>query len=120
MGNAVRVADRARRSAWFVRGSVLVLFACMLSGTADATLRISSHRFAKICRVVVTIDSPRGSRIVYDGPVRRGQRKTFRGGDGSTVCIQRNQVPERCNSPLTAPQCKVDRFWNRTILFNIQ
>ena len=98
----------------------LALIMMMLTSTAEATLRMKSDRFKHICRVVVTVDSPRGARIVHDGPVRRGQRHTFRAGDGSTVCVRRSVVPERCNSGLTAPQCMVDRYRNRTILFSIR
>ena len=41
----------------------------LLVPSSDARLRFQSHRFDHICRVVVVADSPRGRRILYDGPV---------------------------------------------------
>ena len=115
---------RARGIASGARVAPLPLLAAWLLAAAptlsEAALRIQSHRFDHICRVVVVADGPRGRRILYDGPVRRGDFKTFYGGDSTTICIYRGQVPERCDSRLAPPQCKVDRHSNRTILFSIQ
>jgi hypothetical protein len=86
---------------------------------ALADLRIQNHRFQKICRVVAIVDDHRGTRVIHDGPVPRGAHRTFR-NVGATLCIQRSVVPERCNSGLTRPVCKVDRYSNRTVLWTIQ
>jgi len=99
---------------------VLVALALLAPVTADANVRFQSNRFASICRVVVTAESPRGSRVLYDGPVKRGDFKTFFGGDGTTLCVYRSSIPQDCRSRLTGPQCMTDRHSNRTILFSIQ
>lgn len=98
---------------------VTVLATAVLSSAVRADIRIKNNRFNKICRLVAVVDSHRGSRVVHDGPVRRGERKTFR-SVGSVLCIQRSVVPERCNSGLTEPVCKVDTHSNRTVLWTIQ
>ena len=116
-GRWIRVAARLRRP---VRDTLLAAGALvLLVPSSDARLRFQSHRFDHICRVVVVADSPRGRRILYDGPVKRGQFKTFHAGDGTTVCVYRNRVPERCNSPMVGPKCRTDSHSNRTILFSI-
>lgn len=119
--------QRASRVGWRARFGSAVLLAVVastpllvFSPLADAALRLQSHRFAYICRVVVVADGPRGFRTLYDGPVKRGEFRTFHGGDSTTICIYRNRVPERCDSRLTQPQCKVDRHSNRTTLFSIR
>jgi hypothetical protein len=89
------------------------------SSGALADLRVQNHRFPEICRLVVIVDSHRGSNVVYDGPLKRRGHRTFRSA-GSTLCIQRSVVPERCNSGLTRPVCKVDRHSNRTAIWTIQ
>jgi hypothetical protein len=111
--------DRSGR--WIARAAPLAgALLAALPPMADAALRIQSHRFDHICRVVVMADGPRGERKLYDGPVKRGDFKTFRAGDGTTICIYRNEVPERCNSRLGPPQCKTDRHSNRTTIFSIK
>lgn len=101
---------------WF---TIAIVTTGITSPAALADLRIQNHRFSKICRVVAFVDDQRGSRVVHDGPVRRGAHRTFR-NVGAILCIQRSVVPERCNSGLTRPVCKVDRHSNRTVLWTIQ
>jgi hypothetical protein len=97
---------------------VAALLAVAATPDAGATLRIQNHRLGDICRVVVFVDHGRGARIVHDGPVRRGATHNF-SSPGSTVCIQRSSVAQRCNSPLTRPVCRTDRYSNRTILWTL-
>ena len=99
--------------------SIVVATISVTSTAALADLRIQNNRFSKICRVVAYVDDHRGTRVVHDGPVRRNAHRTFR-NVGATLCIQRSVVPERCNSGLTRPVCKVDRHSNRTVLWTIQ
>ncbi len=101
---------------WF---AIVVVTISVTSTVALADLRIQNKRFSKICRLVAFVDDYRGSRIVHDGPVGRNAHRTFR-NVGATLCIQRSVVPERCNSGLTRPVCKVDRHSNRTVLWTIQ
>ena len=109
-----RSAGRLMR--WF---AVAVVTISVTSPVALADLRIQNKRFSTICRVVAFVDDHRGSRVVHDGPVRKGAHRTFKNA-GATLCIQRSVVPERCNSGLTRPVCKVDRHSNRTVLWTIQ
>ncbi len=101
---------------WF---AIVVVTTSVTSTAVLADLIIQNKRFSKICRVVAFVDDHRGSRVVHDGPVRRNAHLTFR-NVGATLCIQRSVVPERCNSGLTRPVCKVDRHSNRTVLWTIQ
>ncbi len=101
---------------WF---AIVVMTTSVTSPAALADLRIQNNRFSTICRVVAFVDDHRGSRIVQDGPVGRNAHRTFR-NVSATLSIQRSDVPERCNSGLTRPVCKVDRHSNRTVLWTIQ
>jgi hypothetical protein len=101
---------------WF---AIVVVTTSVASTAAFADLRIQNKRFSTICRVVAIVDDHKGSRVVHDGRVRRNAHRTFR-NVGATLCIQRSVVPERCNSGLTRPVCKVDRYSNRTVLWTIQ
>ena len=92
----------------------------LVAPNAPADVRISVHRWKYICRVVVSIDHGRGAKVIYKGPAHSGFAKTVRGGGGNAVCVQRSRFPERCNSGLTPPSCKLDMHANRTIIFNIQ
>ena len=88
--------------------------------SAAADVRISTHRWKYICQVVVSVDNGRGAKVIYKGPAHSGFAKTVRGGGGSSVCVQRSRFPERCDSGLTRPECKLDMHTNRTIIFNIK
>ncbi len=101
---------------WF---AIVVVTTSVTSTAVLADLIIQNKRFSKICRLVAFVDDHRGTRVVHDGPVRRNAHRTFRNA-GATLCIQRSVVPERCNSGLTRPVCKVDRHSNRTVLWTIQ
>jgi hypothetical protein len=105
-----------RLSRWL---AIAVVTTSIMSPAALADLRIQNNRLPTICRVVAFVDDHRGSRVVHDGPVKRGAHRTFRNA-GAILCIQRSVVPERCNSGLTRPVCKVDRHSNRTVLWTIR
>ena len=112
-----------RHNVWIATKEELAfMVACLalatVSATATADIRIQNHRFDHICRLVAWVEDARGSRVVYDGPIKRGQYKDFK-GEGSRVCISRSSVPQRCNSELTRPVCKVDKHNNRTISWTI-
>ncbi len=109
--------DRARPVSGWV---ALALVASLLSSAVEAKIRFQSNKHKYICRVVVTVDNGRSERKVYDGPVRRGDFYTYRGGEGYTVCVQRSEVPQSCGSRLTRRQCMVDTHSNRTLLFNVR
>ena len=93
--------------------------AMAMSAAVPATIRVQSNHHNHICEVYITNDNQHGTRVMYRGPLKRGQFKTFSAGDGTTVCVYRNQVPERCNSPMVGPKCRTDSHSNRTILFSI-
>ena len=114
----MRQQRRSGETRWFVT-IALVVAAAGVPAAALADLRVQNHRFPSICRVVVFVENARGSKVIYDGPLNRRGHQTFQ-SVGSTLCIQRSVVPERCNSGLTRPVCKVDRHSNRTALWTIQ
>jgi hypothetical protein len=102
-----------------VIAATMALGVVSISPEATATLRVQNDRFSEICRVVAFMDSHRGTKVIYDGRLRRGRYKMFN-SVGSKLCIQRSVVPQRCNSGLTRPVCKVDRHSNRTVQWTIQ
>jgi hypothetical protein len=103
---------------WFITVALAVA-AAGAPARALAELRVQNHRFPSICRLVVFVENARGSKVIYDGSLNRRGYRTFN-SVGSTLCIQRSVVAERCNSGLTRPVCKVDRHSNRTVLWTIQ
>lgn len=110
------VGGAVRSSAWMA----VALTAALAPALAEAKLRLQSHRFKYVCRVVVTVDTGRTVRTIYDGPVRRGDIYTYRGREGHTVCMRRSEIPEVCESRLTPPQCMIDTSSNRTKLFSLR
>ncbi len=104
---------------WLTSAAIVALAVSVPSYGALADLRVQNHRFSHICRLIAFVDSHRGTSVIYDGPVRRGEHRTF-SSPGSILCIQRSFVAERCNSGLTRPVCKLDRHSNRTVLWTIQ
>ena len=92
----------------------------LLSAAGTASIRVQSNHHNRICEVYITNDTQHGTRVMYRGPIKRGQFKTVRGGNGNTICVRRSRVAKRCNSGWTAPQCMTDNHSNRTKILDIR
>jgi hypothetical protein len=97
---------------------VLGIAALLWASSPHAEVRIESHRWQNICRLIIVSESRHGTRTLHDGPARSGFRKSVKGP--VTVCISRSHIPDQCSSRLTRWACKTNVKANRTILFNVQ
>jgi hypothetical protein len=97
---------------------VLGIGALLWASSPHADVRIESHRWQNICKLIIVTESQHGTRTLHNGPAKKGFRKEVRGP--VTVCMSRSYIPEQCGGRMTRWACKTNTRANRTTQFNVQ
>ncbi len=97
---------------------VLGIGTLLWASSPQADVRIESHRWQRICKLIIVAETHHGQRTLHNGPARSGFRKQVKGP--VTVCMSRSYIPEQCGKRLTRWACKTNTRGDRTILFNVQ